>query len=120
MKCYTTIYLLHIIWTIMAILSFHSVKIFMFILVFIYWMFHFLRLTLSFVLLQDLQVKSSPPAQPTPVNNDPAIIQVKSWLWWPGIVAWELAYGYVEIFGRHIILVLLLPLQACLWLEVEV
>lgn len=27
--------------------------------------------------LQDLQVKSSPPAHPTPqVNNDPAIIQV--------------------------------------------
>jgi hypothetical protein len=33
-------------------------------------------------LLQDLQVKSSPPAQPASLHNDPAIIQVNvvSWL----------------------------------------
>lgn len=39
--------------------------------------YDYIKINALFSILQDLQVKSSQPVQPTqPINNDPAIIQV--------------------------------------------
>jgi hypothetical protein len=89
---------------------------------------------LSYVLaliapLQDLQVKSSPPAQPTTLHNDPAIIQVNIHkmlgIFWKdaGSISFEEWFDILDdeslltILCSHIILVL--PLRAYRLLQAQ-